>query len=50
MFGRIDSVKIATRAGHKTVVPALVSLLAILNRKYFNNTRDLSRTNFSSAH
>jgi len=50
MFGRPDSVITATRAGHKTVVSAVVSLLAILHREYINKTRGLSRrTNFSTV-
>lgn len=51
MFGRTDSVTTASRAGHKTVVPAVVSILAILHRKYVNETGGLSRrTNFSTIH
>jgi len=51
MFGRTDSVATAPTAGHKTAVPALVSILAILHRKCVNKTRGLiRRTNFSTVH
>jgi len=51
MFGHTDSVTTATTAGHNTVVPAVVSLHAILHRKYVNKTGGLSRrTNFSTVH
>lgn len=51
MFGHTDPVMTATKAGHKTVVSAVVPLLAILHRKYINKTRGLNlRTNFSTVH
>jgi hypothetical protein len=51
IFSRTDSAMTATRAEHKTAVPAVVSLLAILHRKYVNKTTGLSRrTNFTTLH